>query len=145
MSKRAVTISYEMLKEIITKGYMIELVECLEGVPEDAVLVDMFPDTLRMWVVMVFDSENWEGEPDSDTRDSPVHGIVPCHWIKHRKYATNKPYTKSIEFGNNADYLVQSKTPIRVRAWKHNSWRHPTIDSRPIVNEIDYVDMEELT
>jgi len=113
MSKRAVTISYEMFKEIITKGYMIELIECLDGIPEDAVLVEMFPDLFQVCVVLVFDSKHWEGEPIGHAIDCPINGTVPCQDVKHKKFVYKNRPSKTLNIDGER-FKLTSKTPISI-------------------------------
>jgi len=65
MEKRAVQVSHELWKQIMTEGYTAGGVKCIKGLPEDAELVSVIdyaawpkPDLL-----FVFESENWAGPP----------------------------------------------------------------------------------
>lgn len=113
MSKRAVTISYEMLKEFLVKGNMFELVECIEGIPEDAICIELFPDPIKPWIIMVLDSVNWEGEPNSWTSNCPISGTVPCQDVKYKRFIhCNRP--SEVLNVNGQRFKITSKTPIQI-------------------------------
>lgn len=120
MSKRAVTISYEMLKEFLVKDYMIELIECLEGIPEDSVCIAMFPGSIDATVTMVFESDNWDNEPSEHTVYHHSVGTVHCHNVEYKKFFADKQYAKVIDVNNGDRFIVTSKTPIRIRTHKSN-------------------------
>ena len=143
MSKRAVTFSYEMIKEIITKGYMIELVECLEGIPGDAVLIEMFPDLLQVCVVLVFDSKHWEGEPTGYTRDCPINGTVPCQDVKHKKFVyKNRP--SGILNVNGQRFQITSRTPVCISQDVDND-ENNHIEYYMFSGVGEWIEMEKLT
>jgi hypothetical protein len=61
MEKRAVRVSHELWKQIMTQGYESGGIKCTYGLPEDATLVEVFvkehgslPDP-----VFVFESSSW--------------------------------------------------------------------------------------
>lgn len=75
MAKRAVMMSFELWKEILTTGWRAEWIECIEGLPEDAQLVETFnrgilgielPD-----LVMIFESPQWKENEEGFTVKAP--------------------------------------------------------------------------
>ena len=144
MSKRAVEISYELLKEFITQGYKLEVVECLQGIPEDAVLVEMFPKaTLNPIIVMVFDSPLWDSEPSKYTASCPISGKVPLHNIQFREHYHKELYGTTLTV-NGDRFLIESKMPVQVKAESKNNHTGVLYGS-VLAKAGHWVEIEELT
>jgi len=67
MEQRAVRVSHELWKQIMTQGYTSGGWQCVKGLPEDAQLV-------KVWIwegvqpdpVFVFESDSWEGPAERE-------------------------------------------------------------------------------
>lgn len=94
MEKRAVQVSHELWRQIMTQGHTNLGFRCVEGIPENATLCALFerggwprPDP-----VFIFESDNWDGPPSEwkvrvEGQEFPVHDVVfqitecrTCRW-----------------------------------------------------------------
>jgi len=59
--RRAVQISHELWKQMMTQGYTTGGLRCVKGLPEGATLIDAWIDDRRgpPDLVFVFESDNW--------------------------------------------------------------------------------------
>lgn len=65
---RAVRVSHELWKQIMTKGYTSGGWRCVKGLPEDAELVSVWIyDVVQPDPVFVFESDSWEGPAERET------------------------------------------------------------------------------
>lgn len=84
MSKRAVRMDYELLREFIVEGAVFGSTECIEGIPEDATFVGIFLSLLPI-LILVVDSDSWDNEPSEHTVECLGHGSVPIQEVLFKR------------------------------------------------------------
>lgn len=82
MPKRAVMVSFELWKEWMTQGFMSGGLECIKGLPGDAVLLDLFPRQYGVIgtpeLIAVFESASFEPlQEDEYTITAPSGETLP--------------------------------------------------------------------
>lgn len=143
MSKRAVEISYELLKDFITQGYKIESAECLQGVPEDAICVEMFQNELYPSIVMVFDSVNWETKPLKSFVSCPISGQVPRFDVQFKSHYYKEPFGTTLTVNGNR-FRIESKMPMSIMADRKNK-QTGVLYGGSLSAIGDWAEIEELT
>lgn len=127
MEKRAVQVSHELWKQIMTQGYTSGGVRCVEGLPEDARLVESFAREeqfiigddgrveMRSDPVFVFESDKWTTPTPERTVVNAVRETIPVfhpvfrtaecrtckHWDKIRKHLYKTEYEAECNKGVN--------------------------------------------
>lgn len=79
VTKRAVTFSYALVRDFISGNSRIEHFEVTNGIPKDAVLVEMFPHPESGGISLIFESESWQGETMEVWVIAPKSGKVWEH------------------------------------------------------------------
>ena len=67
MERRAVRVSHEFWKQMMTQGYTNVGIQCVRGLPEDAKLVEVWVwECVEPDPVFVFESDSWGGPAARD-------------------------------------------------------------------------------
>lgn len=154
MGKRAVQMSFELWSQMMTTGWQTDHIECIEGIPEDARLVDTFQTERAIQrgniyvpvhdLVCVFEHESWSDISHGRTIQAPSGQVI---------YSIDITYRQDQDKGATLTYSDRGeKRQVRVQGLGHCRFstnfepEHPRIsyDMFGFNDPLQYQDFEEL-